>query len=690
MIDIPTAARRVTDRPARAAAAAAVCVALSFALALSSGGCAPKPKHSSSHQGPYQNLGPKKIPAYLKGSVYEMIELANYEPLNISAFGLVGQLRGTGDSKAPPAVREWMTKEMVRRGFGSRTMGFESVPPGRVLASPDFAIVRVDAALPPGARAGDRIDVYVSALANDTSSLANGVLFETELKEDGANPQAPSATIQVWSRCGGPIAVNPAYALDGSANPAPAARASLRKGVVMDNGVVYQDRALWLMLRQPQYSVARAIERRINERFQRYADRPRKDGQPGNVVAMAFDQGIVQFYVPKAFAGDWAHFAGVVTHLYLNPSSGFAATKAAELAQEAVKPDARLLDISYCWEGLGSPAMPVVSKLMAHSDPGVQFAAARAAAFIGDPSFAAQETLIRIAETRDHPFRVTAIQTLGKLPPSTALSQLLRRLLDAPEAVVRIEAYRVLAAAGDQTLFSKSICRYEGREKFVLDVVPSDAPPLIYATRQGRPRIAVFGRMPTVRQPLTFTTLGQRLTIATTKVGEEDKKQDVLGVYYRDPRRQGKESAVKVLSRADVAELAARLGGEGATGQQRLDFSYGEVVAILQALSDKGEIVSSRRGPDGRLLAASFVLQEAPNVQNEINSAPPIDEGRPQGDGPNAHNEIHSAPPIDEGRDEGRPQGDGPNAQNEINSAPPTDEGRPQGDAPSSPVGRLQ
>ena len=83
-----------------------------------------------------------------------------------------------------------------------------------------------------------------------------------------------------------------------------------------------------------------------------------------------------------------------------------------------------------------------------------------------------------------------------------------------------------------------------------------------------------------------------------------------------------------------MAELAARLGGEGARGEQKLDFSYGEVVAILQALSDKGDIVSSRRGADGRLLAASFVLQEAPGVADEVRSAPVIDEGRPQADAP--------------------------------------------------------
>ena len=616
----------------RRARFSALALSAALTVAFAAGGCAAK-KPQNVRTSPYQNLGPKKVPAYLKGSIYELVELANNEPLNISSFGLVGQLRGTGDTKAPPAVRQWMTKEMLRRGFGSKTLGYDNVKAGQVLASPDFAIVRVQAAIPPGARAGDRVDAQVSALANDTSSLAHGVLFETELREDGANPQNPSATIQVWGRCGGPIAVNPAYALDAPANPSGAVRASLRRGTVMYNGVLYQDRALWLMLRQPQYSVARAIERRINDRFQQQADHARKDGQPGSLVAMAFDEGIVQFFVPKAFGGDWEHFTGVVTHLYLNSSNSFAVSKANELAEQAVKPDARLLDISYCWEGLGSPAMPVVSKLMAHSDPGVSFAAARAAAFIGDPSFAAQETLIRIAETRGHPFQLTAIQTLGKLPASTALSQLLRRLLDAPEATVRIEAYKVLASGNDQTLYSKSIRRFENREKFVLDVVPSDGPPLIYATRQGRPRIAIIGRTPTVRQPVTFAALGQRLTIATTQAGP-DKKVDVLGIYYRDPRPRSREPVIKVLSRPDVAELAARLGGEGAVGEQKLDFSYGEVVAILQALSDKGDIVSSRRGEDGRLLAASFVLQEAGGVSDEVRSAPVIDEGRPQGDRP--------------------------------------------------------
>jgi hypothetical protein len=340
-------------------------------------------------------------------------------------------------------------------------------------------------------------------------------------------------------------------------------------------------------------------------------------------------------YVPRVFRGDWEHFAGVVTHLYMNSSPDFSARKARELAEEAVKPKAPLADISYAWEGLGAPAMPHITKLMSHPDSAIAFAAARAAAFIGDPSMAAQETLVRMASRSGHPFQISAIQVLGNLPASGQLSELLRGLLNAPEARVRIEAYKVLTAAQDPAVFSRSVRLYEDREKFVLDVVPGDGPPMVYASQRGRPRIAIVGRTPTIRQPLTFAALDNRLTISTTQVGAPDGGQrDVLSIYYRDPRRRGPDAAIKVLSRPDVAELAARLAGEGPAGDQKLDFTYGEVVAILQALSAQGDIVSSRRGPDGRLLAASFVLQEAPFVANEINSAPSIDEGRPQGDTP--------------------------------------------------------
>ena len=598
---------------------------LALGACVATAGCSSNKKKPASVRR-YHDLGPKKnLPPYLKGSVYELTELANHVPYPVSAYGLVGQLRGTGDTDAPASVRQWMIKEMVRRGFGDSTRGFQDMQPGPILAHPDFAIVRVDAVLPPGARRGNRIDAWVSALPNDTTSLSHGVLFETELKEEGANAQAPSARLDVWAKCGGPILVNPAYALETSANPTGPAKASLRRGSVPNSGTVQQDRPLILILRQPQHSVARALERRINERFAREADRQRRNSLVGYLVAEAKDEGRVEFFVPQSYGGDWEHFAGVVTHLFLDPSVGFATAKAKELAEAAVKPNAPLLDISYCWEGLGSPALPFCSKLMSHNDPAVAFAAARAAAFIGDSSYAAQEALTRIAQSRGHAFQLSAIQVLGRLPPSSALNDMLRRLLDSPEATVRIEAYKVLAASGDPSIMTNVVKRWEDREKFLLDFVPSDGQTLIYASQRGRPRIAIIGRFPQIRDGLVFTALGNRLSITSTEVGED--KTQALAIHYRDPRRK---TAVRVLSRPDVAELAARLGGQGAKADEKLDFTYGEVVAILQAMIDRSDIVSASRGPDGRQLAASFVLQEPPSIADQIQTAPAIDAGRPQ------------------------------------------------------------
>ena len=610
------------------AARAFACLSLCLAAAVACTGCS-QGKKKPQIAARYQDVGPKKqLPPYLKGSVFELTELANHVAYPVSAYGLVGSLRGTGDTDAPPAVRQWMIKEMVRRGVGDSTQGFGHLQAGPMLASPDFAIVRVDALLPPGCRKGDQIDAWVTAMPNETTSLAHGVLWGAELKEEGANPYNPSATLDVWAKVAGPILVNPAYALETTVNPTGPAKASLRRGTVPAGGTVQADRPLMLMLRQPQHSVARAIERRINDRFQREADRPRKNSMVGKVVAEAKDEGRIEFYVPRSYGGDWERFAGVVRNLYMDSSVAFATKKAGELAEVAVKPKAPLLEISYAWEGLGPPALPFVAKLLSHPDPNVSFAAARAAAFIGDTSYGAHETLTRIATTRGHPYQLSAIDVLGRLPGSTKLNQMLRQLLDSPEASVRVKAYEVMAANEDPSLVSHSVRRWEDREKFVLDLVPSDGPPLVYATQRGRPRIAIIGRFPVIREQVVFATLGNRLSIATAEAGDE--KRPVLAIHYRDPRRR---QAVRVMSRPDVAELAARLGGEGFKSDERLDFTYGEVLAILQAMVDRGDIVSAARGPDGRALAASFVLQEAPQVIDQIQSAPGIDEGRPQTEG---------------------------------------------------------
>ena len=115
------------------------------------------------------------------------------------------------------------------------------------------------------------------------------------------------------------------------------------------------------------------------------------------------------------------------------------------LVEEAKKPDALLEDISYCWEGIGPPALSFIAPLLTDSRPDVAFAAARAAAFIGDPTGAANVALLSMARDSNNPFQLNAIEALGGLTPSASVNQMLRELLDSDKTLVRIEAYKVLA-----------------------------------------------------------------------------------------------------------------------------------------------------------------------------------------------------------------------------------------------------
>jgi HEAT repeat protein len=587
-----------------------IAAALGSVSCRSGGTAAPKPLPPR-----YETLPPKQLPELLRGTVLERMDHINPDPLQISNFGLVVNLPGTGDGTAPTAVRQYITKEMVRRGFGSvQQPGFEKITPERVLDDPRrrAAIVRVDGFLRPGIRKGDRYDVVVSALSDSgVTSLAGGSLYRTDLKVGGADARNPGTVVEVQGRAEGEIFINPALTLNPqeSATDRNAARTSRRQGLILNGGMSDRDQPVVLRLRAPQRSVIRQIQARINQHYQ----------DPS--VAEAKDEAILHLRVPSFYNGDWERFLGVVNHLYLDGRPEILTTRAKLLADEAVKPDAPLLNISYAWEAMGAVALPSIIPLMApgNSDE-VQFAAARAAAYIGDPG--AMQQLSRMAATPNHRFQVESVRVLGSARQTPAVASLLRRLTDTDSALVRIEAYRALADINSPSVFSIVLPREGQEERFVLDVVEGTRPPIIYATRSGVPRIAIIGRMPRVTLPITFTALDGRLSI-TSQPGEPG-----ITVFHRP---EGAPRPVRVVTRTDLAELIGWLGGAARDPELKIDLTYGEVVAVVQALADEQRLSAS----DGREFAAVFHLQETSVVADEINSAPPIiPRSRPTGAAP--------------------------------------------------------
>jgi len=573
-------------------------------------GCNPYKKKLEKPVTKYQALPPKHVPEYLRGSLLEVTDVIDVDPQVVSGFGLVVNLERTGDNtQIPTPVREFIVREMVKRGFGSKLQpGFETTSPEEVLRDSRTAVVRVDAVIMPGARRGDAIDVRVTALPTAaTTSLARGELYRTELKLGGANPMAPGVPVNTLVMAQGAIFTNPAYILQ-SNHSEPGAKRSIRTGWVLDGGRVMETRPINLRIRQPERRMSRAVEARVDSRFAELKESQR------DRVAASQDEGVVKVSIPPLFRGDWEHFVALTSHLFFDSSPQFVAYKGAQLAEAAVQPDALLLDISYCFEGLGPGALPFVTPLMTNEKPDVAFAAARAAAFLGDP--AAPTILANMALDEKHPFQVNAIRVLGSLQPSPEVAGMLRRLLDTGQTLVRIEAYRVLARQKDPAVYSRVI-----NESFVLDVIPCEGKPLVVASRSGVPRIALIGPKALVDQPFNFTTFDDRLTLASEAPGQPVK------IYYR-PADGTKPS--KVLSRPDLGEIVARLGGdESARGP--FEFGYTEIVALLQAMADRKYLVATTGGEQ---LPATFVLQAAPALTESIIDAPAIvDQSRPAGEG---------------------------------------------------------
>lgn len=588
-------------------------------------GCPPKEEEPPPKKERYESFPKRDLPPYLRDSILEITDVLGAEPLVVSGFGLVVNLRDTGGGPYPNTVRNYMISEMDKRGFGRRdNPQFRHLRPESVLQDPRVTVVRVDAYIPPGARKGQTFDVQVSALAgSEADSLAGGRLYETDLRIDGANPANPAGSIHVYARGAGSIFVNPAYALQ--LNPTtPAARTSLRQGTVLDGGMMSMDRPLVLRLRQPQAALARQIERRIDQHFQ----------DPG--VAAALDEALVQLLVPVRYEGNWEHFLGVVTHLYMNSSAGFQVNRARELVEAARQPDAPLLDISFAWEAMGSQVLPIIAPLYSDPAPEVAYAAARAGALLDD--FAAQQALLSIARTEGHAFQLSAISALGMVRTSPRLNRLLRELLDSPNASVRVQAYQVLARNRDDGIFSKVI-----RDKFVLDIVRSAGEPIVFVTRTGVPRIAIIGSTVTLDLPIVFSAIEQRFSISSNNQG------NAVTLFFRS----GKELPLQQLSTADLAEIVARLAGEGAEGERRFDFSYSDVVAILQRLGSVNKLVSL--APDDRHpVSARLMIQDPPQLQSVLRGAPAVSSGQPSTLVPGLPDFQPDSPATQPGR--GRPQ----------------------------------
>jgi Flagellar P-ring protein len=585
--------------------------ALLLAVTLAAG-CDSNPKPPKVSQ-PYVDVGYKpNIPEYLRGTVYERTEVTQLAGYPVSGYSLCVNLQNTGDnSSIPTVVREMMIKKMALAGFGEHAdPRFTNFQPEDVLRDKRVAVVEVIGLIPAGARRGQQFDVLVRAMPRShTTSLAHGHMYQIELRTRGL--EDPDSGGPIWAYADdGDVFVNPVYALASVDLPNQGMKnsekiASLQIGTVFNSGRVTEDRPIILHLRVPQASIARAIESRVLNRY------PTDDGDRPS--ASAEDEGLVYLYVPLSFNGDWRHFLGVVNHLYLSDSPDVEVQKANLLMAEAHKPHTadEMQDISYCLEGFGASGVSMYAPMIDDRNPACAYTAARAAVFCGDAH--ALEALIEMACDTENPYALAAVHTLGQLPDSSDIDTRLEPLLSSDQALLRIEAYKILAAHDDRLILTEPI-----EDHFKLDIVDCGGPPLIYATRTGDPHLVFFGRGSAITAPIAFAVMNDRLSISS----DEDNK--ALTIFYRTPLQF---KPIITQSGFSMAEVAARLGGKGPPGEEHFDFPYGDIVAIIQKLTDEHRI----QQPDdsGQLADAAFVLEKPSELIDVVNAASL--EARPQG-----------------------------------------------------------
>ncbi len=612
----------------------AACVALVTAATVAGCGGTNK-KNTAVRTFDERDIVVTKVYPALEGTIGQYAFFADSAPMPVEGWAVVGGLPGTGSGEMSPEVRQYLVEQLYRSNAGSYSKGTEQYNPERILASSQISAVEVHGVIPAMARRGDPFDLYVKALPDtQTTSLEGGLLWTAPLKLIGLRTDIDTQPVALAR---GPMYI-PSVADQATTQPS---TKTLRAGRVLGGGMVSEGREMRLQLRSPSMRFAAAIQRAINSRF------PQRDK-----CADAISDSIINLTVPARYRDVPSQFVDLVLHMYLAQDiPGFADSEAQKLVKALEDPKAPHRELSLALEGLGRSILPdYIEPLYTSSNPTARFWAGRAGAAMKDVGglVVLEET---IKDTKS-PLRYEAVQAIidasheGDTIRSTlALSQ----MLNSPNTRDRIVGYGALVS-----IRSPAVHTYSISKKMLLDIVPSDGPPLVYATQSDTPRIALIGHGFTLPPGALFVSSDNLLTVsvldeAAANAGSSTQPADAnvvtassLGASDASSVNAPKESAskgknavtlfwrsptgnrtVNLKTSASLPDVIARvawspdpLAADYDAHAQYIGASYQRVVEMLTAMcADKS-------------INADFVLEKAPEIATGNTDAL---AGRPEG-----------------------------------------------------------
>jgi hypothetical protein len=494
--------------------------------------------------------------------------VGNTDSIPVSAVGLVWGLKGTGSNPPPDGWRDQLEKALKRRKLN----------PKEVLDDPNrtTSLVLVSGLIPPGARAGDKLDVVVELpRGSKTTSLQHGVLDVCDLANyelagnvrqslaatglaPGKVPLASPDALVLGSKMGtaeGPLVVGTVTPVGGgSADDAAPAAGSTRVAKVWGGMTNQLDRPYHLLLNGdgPQPRLAMMIAARLNSVFHGTADKAGK-------VAEASVKGrpMVTAFVPPTYRLNHHRFILVARSVPLT-APGPADPYRKKLQHELLQPETTIL-AAVKLEALGAEAEGVLRDGLDSEYPWVRFAAAQALCYLGKADPKAAQALGQIAER--HPsLRTHALTALASQDDAPCLDQLVE-LMGKGDADLRYGAFSALRAADENHDAVRG--RRMGNSYWLHTVAP-DSESLVHLTTDRRNEIVLFGAVWPITGGFAFP-LGSEFTV--TRKEDEDSVR-----ITRVVTKNGEPTTVEGKYRADLAVVLKGLAEMGGTYADAIEF----------------------------------------------------------------------------------------------------------------------
>jgi len=525
------------------------------------------------------------------GTIGQLVTIDGLRLNHVRGFGLVVDLVDTGGSDGPEVVKNYLAKEIRRWQEPSQ----QTLSLKEVLESRDAAMVEVTGLVPAAARKGDRFDVVIRALGTQTKSLVGGRLVLCNLK---LYAESPSGVIEgkTLATAAGPVFVSP---LDVEGKPAD--KVDLRTGWVLGGGMATENRRVRLVLNDPRYSIAQQIVARVNGRY-----------ATTDPVAVGQSPSFVDLRIPDKYQERKRLFLERVLFTTLQTGDTFLGRRAKDLAEAVVQPGAEYESIGLAWEAIGPICLPVVKELYSHPTPEVAYYTGRTGMRLGDSR--GMEVVATFAKDAHFALREQAINELGEAVDMFGAGEHLRKLLDDPDMLTRLRAYKALRLRPHPAIESKVLYQ----DNLILDIVNSSGPYMVYVQRSGMPRIAVFGSQMSCRPPAIFPGErrdGRRIQTQISALADSDS----LSVIYNN-KRTGLNSP-PLTAPLNVAKLIEFLGATPVKNEKGewigLGAPYSEIVDILVWFCDER----------ARVIPATFIAED---LTGEGEQRPDQERERPE------------------------------------------------------------